>query len=185
MSVKPRLFILRRHSHAFHGVRLLAGAILPVDVDLEVTERELRIDVERLVGETLLQPRVPDEDAGVEALRGVALLLVVVHLGLEEERVHHGAGMQDGPALPAGAVLHAKARAEDLETAHDADAEDRECDRDLEEREPSRAPACGHSDSSPTCTVPSSGSSATRSRFARRSRRLAMTTSAPLVLPFG
>src|SRR5436190_1471022 len=92
-------------------------------------------------------------------------------------RVHAGPAEVASTAPP---LLHAEARAEDLEAGDDPHPEDRERDRDLDEREAPPHPAA-----SPTWTVPRSGSSATLRRCSLRSRRPATITSAPLVLPFG
>src|SRR6266852_460283 len=192
-SVKPprcvRLLILGGHAQALQRVGLGARAVLPDDVDLEVAERVLGLEVEGLLAQTLRGTGVADHDVRAEALGAVAVLVVVADLRGGDQRVHRRAGRQHGARLAAGAALHAQARAEDLQAENHADAEDRERDRDLDERE-TKIPGgpCstrGHPVASPTWTVPRRGSSSTFRRCSRRSRRLATTTSAPLVLPLG
>src|SRR5437870_2856762 len=226
--VRASSFIFRGHPQALQGVGLGARAVLPGDVDLQVAERVVGLEVERLAAQALVRPGVTNQDVGAEALGAVAVLAVVLDLRGGDQRVHGRAGRQHGTGLTAGSLLHAEARAEDLEAGDDPHPEDRERDRDLDEREtntpggpssaralralrasdaprprrparvlsrsasapggPSRAAAflpALHRAASPTWIVPRSGSSATLRRCSLRSRRPAMMTSAPLVLPFG
>src|SRR5215831_5476320 len=110
---------------------------------------------------------------------------MILDLALEDQRVHRGASLEHRAALARRPVLQAQPAAEDLHARHHADADDGERDGDLEEREAAGAGASGHDSASCTRTVPTSGSSVTRRRLRERSRRLATTTSAPLVLPLG
>src|SRR5438034_225980 len=192
--VRASSFIFRGHPEALQGVGLGARAVLPGDVDLEVAERVVGLEVERLVAQALVPPGVANQDVGAEALGAVAVVAVVLDLRGGNQRVHGRAGRQHGTGLTAGSLLHAEARAEDLEAGDDPHSEDRERDRDLDEREagapggPSRAAAflpAPHRVASPTWIVPRSGSSTTLRRCSLRSRRPEMITSAPLVLPFG
>src|SRR5437867_3253956 len=187
-------FIFGGHPEALQGVGLGAHTVLPGDVDLEVAERVVGLEVERLVAQALVPPGVANQDVGAETLGAVAVLAVVLELRGGDQRVHGRAGRQHGTGLTAGSLLHAEARAEDLEAGDDPHPEDRERDRDLDEREtntpgaPSRAAAflpALHRVASPTWIVPRSGSSTTLRRCSLRSRRPEMITSAPLVLPFG
>src|SRR5262249_22658689 len=83
------------------------------------------------------------------------------------------------------ATLQLQAAAEDLHARDHSDPDDGQRDGDLEEREAAGAGACGHDVASSTRTLPINGSRLIRSRSCVRSRRLATTMSAPLVLPFG
>src|SRR6266478_5947611 len=192
--VRASSFIFRGHPQALQGVGLGARAVLPGDVDLQVAERVVGLEVERLAAQALVRPGVTNLDVGAEALGAVAVFAVVLDLRGGDQRVHGRASRQHGTGLTAGSLLHAEARAEDLEAGDDPHPEDRERDRDLDEREantpggPSGAaafPPAPHRVASPTWIVPRSGSSATLRRCSLRSRRPAMITSAPLVLPFG
>src|SRR2546426_1575979 len=189
--VRASSFIFRGHPQALQGVGLGARAVLPGDVDLQVAERVVGLEVERLAAQALVRPGVANQDVGAETLGAVAVLAVVLELRGGDQRVHGRAGRQHGTGLTAGSLLHAEARAEDLEAGDDPHPEDRERDGDLDEREagsPSGAAAflpARHPVASPTWTVPRSGSSTILRRCSRRSRRPAMITSAPLVLPFG
>src|SRR5207249_2972523 len=69
------------------------------------------------------------------ALGAVAVFAVVLDLRGGDQCVHGRAGRQYGTGLTAGSLLHAEARAEDLEAGDDPHPEDRERDRDLDERE--------------------------------------------------
>src|SRR5262249_19882225 len=86
--------------------------------------------------DALVRARMAHQDVGLEPVRGGALLAVVDDLRLEEQRIHGGPGVEDRAALPGGPVLEPEAAAEDLEAGHDADPEDGERHRDLEQREP-------------------------------------------------
>src|SRR5881409_739722 len=221
--VRASSFIFGGHPEALQGVGLGAHTVLPGDVDLEVAERVVGLEVERLVAQAFVPPGVTNQHVGAEALGAVAVLAVVLDLRGGDQRVHGRAGRQHGTGLTAGSLLHAEAPAEDLEAGDDAHPEDRERDRDLDEREantpggpssarplrglrtnPRAAPAARpgprrprralarsasrlgpHPVASPTWTVPRSGSSATLRRCSLGSRRPAMITSTPLVLPFG
>src|SRR5438876_2064564 len=192
--VRASSFIFGGHPQALQRVRLGARAVLPGDIDLEVAERVVGLEVERLVAQALVHPGVANQDVGAEALGAVAVLVVVLDFRGGDQRVHRRARRQHGAGLAARPLLHAEARAEDLEAGDDPHPEDRERDRDLDEREantpgaPSRAAAflpALHRVASPTWIVPRSGSSATLRRCSLRSSRPAMITSAPLVLPFG
>src|SRR5437763_3700372 len=174
------LFIFGGHPEALQGVGLGARAVLPGDVDLEVAERVVGLEVERLVAQALVPPGVANQDVGAEALGAVAVVVVVLDFRGGDQRVHRRARRQHGAGLAARPLLHAEARAEDLEAGDDPHPEDRERDRNLDEREAPPHPAA-----SPTWTVPRSGSSVTLRRCSLRSRRPATITSAPLVLPFG
>src|SRR5437762_6253605 len=129
------LFIFGGHPEALQGVGLGARAVLPGDVDLEVAERVVGLEVERLVAQALVPPGVANQDVGAEALGAVAVRAVVLDLRAGDQRVHGRAGRQHGTGLTAGSLLHAEARAEDLEAGDDPHPEDRERDRDLDERE--------------------------------------------------
>src|SRR5882724_7281674 len=129
------LFIFGGHPEALQGVGLGAHTVLPGDVDLEVAERVVGLEVERLVAQTLVPPGVANQDVGAETLGAVAVLAVVLELRGGDQRVHGRAGRQHGTGLTAGSLLHAEARAEDLEAGDDPHPEDRERDRDLDERE--------------------------------------------------
>src|SRR6266403_5633951 len=163
--VRASSFIFRGHPQALQGVGLGARAVLPGDVDLQVAERVVGLEVERLAAQALVRPGVTNLDVGAEALGAVAVFAVVLDLRGGDQRVHGRAGRQHGTGLTAGSLLHAEARAEDLEAGDDPHPEDRERDRDLEEREagdPSGAAAflpARHPVASPTWTVPRSGSS--------------------------
>src|SRR5438552_4141059 len=188
-------FIFGGHPEALQGVGLGARAVLPGDVDLEVAERVVGLEVERLVAQALVPPGVANQDVGAEALGAVAVVAVVLDLRGGNQRVHGRAGCQHGTGLTAGSLLHAEARAEDLEAGDHPHPEDRERDRDLDQREAGNTPGgpsgaaaflrARHPVASPTWTVPRSGSSTILRRCSLRSRRPAMITSAPLVLPFG
>src|SRR5439155_21600731 len=179
------LLILRGHPEALQRVGLGARAVLPGDVDLQVAERALRLEVELLVAQALVPPGMAHQDVGAEALGAVAVLAVVLDLRGGEHRVHGSARRQHGARLPARPSLHAQAPAEDLEAGDDPHPENRQRDRDLDEREANAGGGPPHPVASPTCTVPRSGSRATRRRCSVRSYRPARITSAPLVLPFG
>src|SRR5437879_3595978 len=188
--VRASSFMFVGHPEALQGVGLGARAVLPGDVDLQVAERVVGLEVERLAAQALVRPGVTNQDVGAEALGAVAVLAVVLDLRGGDQRVHGRAGRQHGTGLTAGSLLHAEARAEDLEAGDDPHPEDRERDRDLDERETNTpggpaSPCALHRVASPTWIVPRSGSSATLRRCSLRSRRPAMSTSAPLVLPFG
>src|SRR5213594_1898021 len=163
--VRATLLIFGSQAEALQGVRLGARAVPPGDVDLEVTERVLRLEVERLAAQALVRPGVPNLDVGAEALGAVPALAVVLDLRGGDQRIHRRARRQHGAGLAARPLLHAEARAEDLEAGDDPHPEDRERDRDLDEREagsPSGAAAflpARHPVASPTWTVPRSGSS--------------------------
>src|SRR5436189_1247914 len=133
--VRASSFIFGGHPQALQRVRLGARAVLPGDVDLEVAERVVGLEVERLVAQALVPPGVANQDVGAEALGAVAVVAVVLDLRGGNQRVHGRAGCQHGTGLTAGSLLHAEARAEDLEAGDDAHSEDRERDRDLDERE--------------------------------------------------
>src|SRR5437762_1604210 len=120
---------------ALQGVGLGARTVLPGDVDLKVAERVVGLEVERLVAQALVPPGVANQDVGAEALGAVAVRAVVLDLRAGDQRVHGRAGRQHGTGLTAGSLLHAEARAEDLEAGDDPHPEDRERDRDLDERE--------------------------------------------------
>src|SRR6266403_543185 len=128
-------FIFRGHPEALQGVGLGARAVLPGDVDLQVAERVVGLEVERLAAQALVRPGVTNLDVGAEALGAVAVLAVVLDLRGGDQRVHGRAGRQHGTGLTAGSLLHAEARAEDLEAGDDPHPADRERDRDLDERE--------------------------------------------------
>src|SRR6058998_584932 len=129
------LFIFGGHPEALQGVGLGARAVLPGDVDLEVAERVVGLEVERLVAQALVPPGVANQDVGAEALGAVAVLAVVLDLRGGDQRVHRRARRQHGAGLAARPLLHAEARAEDLQACDDPHPEDRERDRDLDERE--------------------------------------------------
>src|SRR2546427_7139009 len=133
--VRASSFIFGGHPEALQGVGLGARAVLPGDVDLEVAERVVGLEVERLVAQALVPPGVANQDVGAETLGAVAVLAVVLELRGGDQRVHGRAGRQHGTGLTAGSLLHAEARAEDLEAGDDPHPEDRERDRDLDERE--------------------------------------------------
>src|SRR2546426_551020 len=152
--VRASSFIFGGHPQALQRVRLGAGAVLPGDVDLEVAERVVGPEVERLVTQALVRPGVANQDVGAEALGAVAVLAVVLDLRGGDQRVHRRARRQHGAGLAARPLLHAEARAEDLEAGDDPHPEDRERDRHLDERGAPPHPAA-----SPTWTVPRSGSS--------------------------
>src|SRR5713101_6642615 len=123
--VRASSFIFGGHPEALQGVGLGARAVLPGDVDLQVAERVVGLEVERLVA---------------QALVAVAVLAVVLDLRGGDQRVHGRAGRQHGTGLTAGSLLHAEARAEDLEAGDDSHPDDRERDRDLDEREAGNTP---------------------------------------------
>src|SRR3989442_1891278 len=148
------LLVLRGHPEALQRVGLGARAVLPGDVDLQVAERALRLKVELLVAQALVPPGMADQDVGAEALGAVAVLAVVLDLRGGEQRVHRRARRQHGAGLAARPLLHAEARAEDLEAGDDPHPEDRGPDRGPHDREAPPHPAA-----SPTGTVPRSGSS--------------------------
>src|SRR5262245_56346511 len=179
------LVILTRHPHAVQRVGLLPGAVLPGHHHLEVAQALVR----RCVGVGLLEAvagvGVPNGDLGLEPLGGGALLGVVLDVALEDQRIHCGARVQNGAALPRRPVLQAQAAAEHLHARHHPDSDDGERDGDLEQREAACPGVRLHDVASSTRTVPTSGSSLMRKRSRPRSRRLATTTSAPLVLPLG
>src|SRR2546426_2454245 len=133
--VRASSFIFGGHPQALQRVRLGAGAVLPGDVDLEVAERVVGPEVERLVAQALVRPGVANQDVGAEALGAVAVLAVVLDLRGGDQRVHRRARRQHGAGLAARPLLHAEARAEDLQAGDDPHPEDRERDRDLDERE--------------------------------------------------
>src|SRR2546428_3448120 len=91
-SVNPAvlgpLLILRGRLQAFQGVSLVAPAVLPGDVHLEVAQALGGLEAEVLISHALVGSRMPHDDARAEALGGGALLDVVDDLALEEERVH-------------------------------------------------------------------------------------------------
>src|SRR6267142_5292795 len=192
--VNPRdSLILGCHPEALQRVLLRTDAVLPRHVDLQVPQREVGMEIERPRAEPFVRAGVANEDASLETLgTDRALCAIVVDLygaaalsrarsTVREERVHRDPRGHHRATLPAGTILHTKARAEDLQARDGADSENRERHRDLEEGEA----LARHPSASSTRTVPSSGSSSTRRRCSRRSRRPATTTSAPLVLPFG
>src|SRR2546427_8122349 len=133
--VRASSFIFGGHPQALQRVRLGARAVLPGDVDLEVAERVVGLEVERLVAQALVRPGVANQDVGAEALGAVAVLAVVLDLRGGDQRVHRRARRQHGAGLAARPLLHAEARAEDLEAGDDPHPDDRERDRDLDERE--------------------------------------------------
>src|SRR3989442_11345727 len=135
LPVRASSFIFGGHPQALQRVRLGARAVLPGDIDLEVAERVVGLEVERLVAQALVHPGVANQDVGAEALGAVAVLVVVLDFRGGDQRVHGRAGRQHGTGLTAGSLLHAEARAEDLEAGDDPYPEDRERDRDLHERE--------------------------------------------------
>src|SRR5207247_943467 len=108
--VRASSFIFRGHPEALQGVRLGARAVLPGDVDLEVAERVVGLEVERLVAQALVPPGVANQDVGAEALGAVAVVAVVLDLRGGNQRVHGRAGRQHGTGLTAGSLLHAEAR---------------------------------------------------------------------------
>src|SRR5207244_10295464 len=126
-----------------------------------------------------------NQDVGAEALGAVAVLVVVLDFRGGDQRVHRRARRQHGAGLAARPLLHAEARAEDLQAGDDPHPEDRERDRDLDEREANTPGGPPHPVASPTCTVPRSGSRATRRRCSVRLYRPATITSAPPVRPCG
>src|SRR5437660_5266288 len=138
--VRASSFIFGGHPQALQRVRLGARAVLPGDVDLEVAERVVGLEVERLVAQALVPPGVANQYVGAETLGAVAVLAVVLYLRGGDQRVHGRAGRQHGTGLTAGSLLHAEARAEDLEAGDDPHPEDRERDRDLDEREAGNTP---------------------------------------------
>src|SRR3989475_9075290 len=132
--VRASLFIFRGHPEALQGVGLGARAVLPGDVDLQVAERVVGLEVERLAAQALVRPGVTNLDVGAEALGAVAVLAVVLDLRGGDQRVHGRAGRQHGTGVTACSLLHAEARAEDLVAGDDTQPEDREGDRVLAER---------------------------------------------------
>src|SRR5947209_4893495 len=166
-------FIFGGHPEALQGVGLGARAVLPGDVDLEVAERVVGLEVERLVAQALVPPGVANQDVGAETLGAVAVLAVVLELRGGDQRVHGRAGRQHGTGLTAGSLLHAEARAEDLEAGDDPHSEDRERDRDLDERE-------ANSPGGPSSARPLRGLRASDAPGPRRPAR-ALSRSASLV----
>src|SRR5436309_9276983 len=133
--VRASSFIFGGHPEALQRVGLGARAVLPGDVHLQVAERVVGLEVERLAAQALVRPGVANQDVGAEAFGAVAVLVVVLDLRGGDQRVHGRAGRQHGTGLTAGSLLHAEARAEDLEAGDDSHPDDRERDRDLDERE--------------------------------------------------
>src|SRR5262245_48478508 len=175
---------LGRRPQAVQGVRLRPGAVLPAHLDLETAQRDVGVEVEVLLVDPVLLGGMAYENMELVPLGGDPVLAVVGELGGVDEGVHGGAREQDRPALARRHVLEPEAAAEDLQAGDQADGEHGQGNRDLEQREPA-VPPPAHQEASPTCTRPISGSSSTRNRFWKRSRRLARITSAPLVLPLG
>src|SRR5438094_8193462 len=138
--VRASSFIFGGHPQALQRVRLGAGAVLPGDVDLEVAERVVGPEVERLVAQALVRPGGANQDVGAEALGAVAVLAVVLDFRGGDQRVHRRARRQHGAGLAARPLLHAEARAEDLQAGDDPHPDDRERDRDLDERETRNTP---------------------------------------------
>src|SRR5262245_16832921 len=112
-----------------------AEAVLPGDGDFEVAERDVGLEIELLLVDTVVRPGVAHQDLDVAPVRVVALLAVVLDLALEEELIHRGARVQHAAGLPGGAFLEAQAAAEDLEAGDHPHPEDGERDRNLEQRE--------------------------------------------------
>src|SRR5439155_540841 len=165
------LFIFGGHPEALQGVGLGARAVLPGDVDLQVAERVVGLEVERLVAQALVPPGVANQDVGAEALGAVAVLAVVLDL--------RGGALRASDAPRPRRPTRALSRSASLSPGGLVS---------LAPGGPSRAVAflpARHPVASPTWTVPRSGSSTILRRCSRRSRRPAMITSAPLVLPFG
>src|SRR5438309_12077392 len=133
--VRASSFILRGHPQALQGAGLGARAVLPGDVDLQVAERVVGLEVERLAAQALVRPGVANQDVGAKALGAVAVLAVVLDFRGGDQRVHRRARRQHGAGLAARPLLHAEARAEDLQAGDDPHPDDRERDRDLDERE--------------------------------------------------
>src|SRR5438128_5570497 len=133
--VRASSFIFRGHPQALQGVGLGARAVLPGDVDLQVAERVVGLEVERLAAQALVRPGVANQDVGAKALGAVTVLAVVLDLRGGDQRVHGRAGRQHGTGLTAGPLRHAEPPAADLEAGDDPHPEDRERDRDLDERE--------------------------------------------------
>src|SRR5438552_5526988 len=193
-SVNPsrRSVMFRRRPQALEGVGLDARPVLPRHLHLQVAKADLGLEVQLLLAETFLLPRVSHEDADAVTFAALPLLAVIADLGLEEQRVHRPPRCQHGAALARRSILEPQAAAEELQAGDRPHAHDRERDGDLEEREPvgrwtsHRYP--GYGVASRTATVPTRGSRCTRMRFWppwARSRRLASSTSTPVVEPFG
>src|SRR5437867_10284253 len=172
--VRASSFIFGGHPEALQRVGFGARAVLPGNVHLQVAERVVGLEVERLAAQALVRPGVTNQDVGAEALGAVAVFAVVLYLRGGDQCVHGRAGRQSGTGLTAGSLLHAEARAEDLEAGDDPHPEDRERDRDLDEREagglsgaaaflPARHPV-----PSPTWTVLRLGPIAIATRCGRR-----------------
>src|SRR5207245_10602920 len=80
-------FIFGGHPQALQRVRLGARAVLPGDVDLEVAERVVGLEVERLVAQALVRPGVANQDVGGEALGAGGVRGAVLYCRGGEQRV--------------------------------------------------------------------------------------------------
>src|SRR5262245_19859165 len=182
----PDLLLVDAHGESLEGVGLAAAAVLPVDVHLDVAGQLVLLDlgVVRRSGNLVGHLGRSHHDVRAEAFRGRALGLELLRR-VEDDLVHLGAGAHHGARLPRRPPLQLQAAAEDLHARHHPDPDDGQRDGDLEQREAAGAGARVHDVASSTRTLPTSGSRLMRSRSRVRSRRLATTTSTPLVLPFG
>src|SRR5262249_18450176 len=183
----PRSVIVRRHPQTLEVVRLEARAVLPRHLHFEVPEHPVAHEPQIGCFDPVLRTRGVVVAAATKAFRGRSVLTRGggLEVRVVEKRVHDAAGEDRRARLARCALLEPEARAADLEAGRHADAEDGPGDGDLEEREPAPAGAPRLHPASSTSMRPSRGSSRMRSRSRLRSARLASTTSAPLVAPFG
>ena len=129
--------ILGRHAEALQRVGLLADAILPGDIDLQV--RSAPSDCSWSSFRRFFPaPRAARECAWGSPRRCRALRVSTISGGKMSASWRRArAGRRGSASTP---VLEPEAAAEDLHTGDDADPEDRERHGDLEEREPRGRP---------------------------------------------
>src|SRR4029077_6507603 len=182
----PQLLLVDTQGQGLQRVGLRPPPVLPLHVDLHVARELVLLDLGVVGRRRYLVGHLggPHRDPGVKVLGGRVLDLELLRR-IEDDLVHLGARPHHRARLARGATLELQAATEDLHARDHADPDDGHRDGDLEEREAAGAGAPGHDAASSTRTLPTRGSRLMRSRSCVRSRRLATTTSAPLVLPLG